>query len=333
MKFSGYDMFTIDIANCYGLDKEEWLHRMLWTEVHYDELEDLWLQAKDKLLYRKAVHNFRLSELGFGTGHVMFLDATASGLQIMAVLSGCKKTAMAVNLIDNGKRNDVYQVIAEKMNTNLPEDQQVSRDGEFDCAPIKKPLMTHYYNKQDQSDVLSEAQEQEFYKVTEGELPGAEDVKMICNSYWSPSAMYHEWTLPNGHVAHVKVTSVVDARLEVDELDHTRFTYRYQKNQPSSQYLSLCPNIIHSIDAYIASEMVIRAKKLGFTLAHIFDAYAFHPNHGQQVIDLYKEILAEIAESNIFEDIISEIAGEPVQIEKDSEDLGELIRKSQYALS
>lgn len=325
-QFTGYQYIQIDIANCFGLDRKDWTERLLWVAEHESELEDLMDEASEPLLYLKAVRAYRDVQAGKPTGHNMFLDATASGLQIMAVLSGCHQTAKRVNLLNTGSREDVYDSTAVEMNSMIDIALHVDR------ADIKKPLMTHYYNKSRQ-DTLEAEQQEAFYLVLSRSFEGAEAVKDVINSYWNSNALEHKWTLPDGHVSRVKVTEMVNARIEVDELDHTTFTYRFESNQPSDQKTSLVPNVVHSVDAYVAREMVRRANKQGFKCAHIHDAFCAHPNHMQKVRENYLDILCEIADSNLLEDILTEIAGEKVELQKYSEMLSMNMKKSEYALS
>lgn len=325
-QFSGLDAIQVDIANCYGLDKEDWPTRMLWTEIHKDELDKFIPDAEESLLYEKAIHAYKQMRQGFSIGHNVFLDATASGLQIMAALSGCKKTAHHVNMIDTGKREDVYIEVAGLMNNELDPLQYVDR------PKVKKPVMTHYYNKSKQ-DTLTDDQKQAFYHVLAHSFEGAEAVKDVTNDYWDSTAMAHSWTLPDGHIAKVLVTDIATARIEVDELDHTTFAYRFESNQPSTTKTSLVPNIIHSIDGYIVREMIRRAKKAGFELAHIFDCFTCHPNYAGQVMQMYREIMAEIADMDLLADILSEISGTQVILQKYSTDLSKDILASSYMLS
>ena len=325
-KYNGLEMLKIDIANGYGLDKQNWVDRLLWVELHADNLEEFIPEAAEPLLMAKAVYALRRVQAGKATGHNMFLDATASGLQIMACLSGCKETAKHVNLINTGNREDVYIEVTGIMNEELAGEGIVSRDD------IKRPLMTHYYNKAKQ-DTLLEIQQDAFYNALQSSFTGAEAVKATINQYWDPNALEHKWTLPDGHVAKVKVTEMVTAKIEVDELDHVTFNYRFEANQPSEVSTSLVPNIIHSIDAYVVREMVRRANVEGFELAHIHDAFTAHPNHMQRVRELYVEILAEIADSNLLADILSEITGTNVVLTKLSNNLSVDILASEYALS
>jgi len=259
------------------------------------------------------------------TGFIMGLDATASGLQIMAALSGCHKTASAVNLINTGKREDVYTVVAEKMNELLPASEAVCR------KIVKKPIITKYYNKA-RPDGLTAAQEEAFTEVLSDAFSGAKDVMEIINDCWDQHALFHQWTLPDGHVAHVLVEEKDTKRLEIDELGVT-VSYVFNNNKPSKRSTSLCPNVIHSIDGYIVREMVRRAKVQGFDLVHIHDSFWSSPNHMNNVRDNYRNILADIADMNLLESIVNEITGNNVNLIKDSDDLSKYIRESEYALS
>jgi len=254
------------------------------------------------------------------------LDATASGLQIMAALSGCKRTAAHVNMIPTGQREDVYTHMVNEMNFNLPLPEYVVR------SDVKKPLMTHFYNKMSQ-DTLTDAQQAAFYTSMADSFTGAQAVMDLINQYWDEYALQHKWTLPDGHVACVKVTEMVNARIQVDELKNTTFTYRFEANQPSIKSSSLVPNVIHSIDAYIAREMVRMAHDQGFQLAHIHDAFAAHPNNMDKVRVNYKMIMAEIADSDLLANILTELAGSPQTVNKLSNDLSLHIMESEYMLS
>ena len=262
--FSGLDYIKIDVANNFGQDKLSWEDRILWFEFNKEELpfrDD----ADNKFLAIKGLHAYHDAMNKIPTGFIMGLDATASGLQIMAALSGCHKTASAVNLINTGKREDVYTVVAEKMNELLPASEAVCR------KIVKKPIITKYYNKA-RPDGLTAAQEEAFTEVLSDAFSGAKDVMEIINDCWDQHALFHQWTLPDGHVAHVLVEEKDTKRLEIDELGVT-VSYVFNNNKPSKRSTSLCPNVIHSIDGYIVREMVRRANKLGFRLVHIHDSF------------------------------------------------------------
>jgi hypothetical protein len=69
-----------------------------------------------------------------------------------------------------------------------------------------------------------------------------------------------------------------------------------------------------------------------FELVTIHDEFKAHANNINHVRYQYKEILAEIAESNVLDDLLSQINGKPGKFNKPVSNLGELIRNSNYAL-
>ena len=324
--FTGLDYLKIDIANAFGLDKEAWDYRLNWVNHLLGYLEDYTDSATEPMLYLKAVQALRKTEAGLPSGHAMMLDATASGLQIMAALSGCKRTAAHVNMLNTGQREDVYTHIVNEMNFNLPLHEYVVRND------VKKPSMTHFYNKRSQ-DTLTDTQQNGFYNAMSDSFTGAQAVMDLINQYWDKYSLQHKWTLPDGHIACVKVTEMVNARIQVDELNDTTFTYRFEANKPSIKSSSLVPNVIHSIDAYIAREMVRRANQQGFQLAHIHDAFCAHPNNMDKVRTNYRLIMAEIADSDLLANILTELAGSPQSVTKLSNDLSHDIMDSEYMLS
>jgi len=326
-QFTGTQYLKIDVANCYGWDKLTWQHRLDWVDACDATLEQRGADADSPILYRKAVRALRLVQRGEPTNHIMGLDATASGLQIMGALSGCITTAEAVNLINTGLREDVYDAIASHMNT-LP-GISVSR------AAIKTPVMTVFYGSTEQpKSVFGEGPElTAFYQALKEKLTGAFQLMTILQSSWRPDVEYHTWTLPDGHVARVPVTQTIEKTLEIDELNHMRFTYRANILCSKPQGRALAANIIHSIDGWIVRMMVRAAEKQGFWMAPIHDCFYASPNNMDKVRANYLTIMAWIAKSNLIETILSEIAGTFVPYTKHSTNLSSYIANAEYALS
>jgi hypothetical protein len=68
-------------------------------------------------------------------------------------------------------------------------------------------------------------------------------------------------------------------------------------------------------------------------LVHIHDCFVFSPDYLQVVQQTYREILAEIANSDLLSNILSEISGTYVPVTKLSIDLAKEILNSEYMLS
>lgn len=122
--FNAIDYICIDLANCVGTqgdfrgDKELFEDRIKWVKDNYHQLESFIDVAEDKPLYIKALHALRQTVLGNPIGHIVRLDATCSGIQIMSAITGCHKGADATGLISN-KRADAYTDVTAAMNKIL----------------------------------------------------------------------------------------------------------------------------------------------------------------------------------------------------------------------
>jgi len=270
-QFSSEDYIKIAIANTYGLDRLDWDKRIIWVNnvIHtfkqgqpnnvngtisaiYELESTNAVNAKEPMMFRKACQALRDFYDNKPSGYFMMLDATASGLQILACLIGCHDTARNTNLL-GGSRVDVYEMGAKGMSEYL--NDIVSRDD------IKKPLMVFFYGSKAQPRVLfgEDTPELEaFYDILDKELGGAVEAMNDIQSCWNPNVLVHEWTLPDGHTAYVPVLEAVDKKIEIDELEHRSFTHRAYINKESTYGISLAANVVHSIDGFIVREMTRR---------------------------------------------------------------------------
>ena len=308
----------IAIANHAGKDKLTWDERVDWvSKQNIDKIE--W---EEPILGRKALRALKDTTEGKPTGYVMSIDATSSGIQIMAVLSGCKKTAKLVNCIDSTTRYDLYTEIVEMMNKQLS--KPVTR------KVIKQVAMTHFYNSRATPKALLSAQQlQVFYEVMEGLLPGAENVMEAINKCWNCDVDHHSWIMPDGHSVYIPVIEPISGVYSDNELGNIPLRWYHQTR--SENFRSLCPNVIHSIDGYMARQMV---RRCDFQLSHIHDCFVFNPNYLQKVTSTYREIMAEIAKSDLLSNILKQISGNSgLQITKSSNNLDLDILNSSYMLS
>ena len=317
-KITKIENLLVAIANHAGKDKLTWEERIDWAIGQNPED----IQWEEPMLGRKAVRAYVDTMAGKPSGYTMSLDATSSGLQVMAAISGCKQTAKLTNMIDVDVRHDLYNRVTEMMNQRLA--KPLTR------KIVKQCVMTHYYNsKATPKALLSEHELSVFYEVMQGLLPGAEDVMETINACWNDQADHHTWTMPDGHTVYIPVIEGINATYTDDELGE--IPLRYYAQTTSDNYRSLCPNLIHSIDGYVAREMI---RRCDFQLSHIHDCFVFSPDYLQDVAGTYREIMAEIAKGNVFQDIIRQITGDTkIVVAKYSDDLDQAILNSSYMLS
>jgi hypothetical protein len=251
--FTGWQYLLIDLANAFGLDKKTFDQRVDWAKDHLSQLESLIEQADSKPLFVKAMMAVRKAQQGVPTGHLVGFDAVCSGMQLMAVVTGCRAAAVATGLIDSGQRPDAYTAVTQEMNSILGGmGVNVKRDD------AKTATMTSLYgSKAEPVKIFGEGTEElkAFYQAMNVVAPGPWALLQVLLNSWQSYALSHDWTLPDGFEARVKVTDKVETRIEVDELDHTTFTYQYKENMglPIGHVKSKsnAANVVHSIDAYV----------------------------------------------------------------------------------
>lgn len=321
-QLSPLEYIKIDAANQFGLDKETWDDRIKWFDKNLGAMKPL--EADEPLLFQKALNAYYDALSGTPTGFIMGLDATASGLQIMAALIGCHQTGKAVNLIDTGKREDVYSEIGKQMGKER--------------VMVKYPIMTYFYGSRLVPESAFGELVNEFYEALEVKLPGAVECMNDMQECWQPDALEHKWTLPDGHTSKVKVMVPVDKKIEIDEMEnangnHATFTHRAYINTPKETGLSLAANIVHSIDGYVVREMFRKAEEQGFELLAIHDSFWASPNYMQNVRENYVQILADIADSDLLQGILRQVTNSQVEYIKLSDNLAPFILKAEYALS
>lgn len=327
-KFTGIEYVKIDIANQFGLDRLRWHDRIHWVNNNQPDLPELIENSEKPLLFEKALRALEAAEQRIKYRFNVGLDATASGIQMMAAMSGCKKTAACVNLINTGKREDVYQDVADEMSDSLG--IKIGR------KTVKKPIMTFFYGSQAQPKAVFGEGEglTAFYSALGNRMPGALELMKLFQSFWNPTVSHYEWAMPDGHVVYWPVMEAIDKGIEIDEAHHLRFTFRSKQPMAQIRGRSLAANLTHSVDGYVCREMIRRAQEQGFHMAPIHDCFYSHPNDMNMVRQNYIDIMAEVAEMDLVTNILSQInPARQIRFHKHSEDLSTDIREAEYALS
>ena len=246
-QFNALDYLCIDIANCVGTqgsfrgDKELFEARIQWVKDHYNSLEDFINVAEDKPLYIKAVHALRETMLGKPTGHLVALDATCSGIQIMSAITGCVRGADATGLVSD-KRADAYTDVTKEMNAILK--LKGFTGIEVPRPDVKRAVMTSGYGSTlvpkevfGEGDMLAT-----FYQACNAIAPEAFKLMADLLDTWQSDALSHNWVMPDNFHVNIKVMQTKETRIEVDELGHSTFTTYVKVNQGSRKGLANVAN-------------------------------------------------------------------------------------------
>ena len=397
--FSGFDYLKIDIANNFGLDKETWHNRIAWFNANEANLDYLVNQAAEPALFYAATQAWKDTLAGKPIGYMISLDATASGLQILAALTGDRSAAQLCNVVDAGGRQDAYTIIYNHMLTALAQHGKISRDD------VKRAIMTSLYSsKAVPKQVFGEgALLALFYETMKAQAPAAWELNETMLQLWNPDTHSHDWIMPDNF--HVQI-AVMDTVRETVHFENQPFDVHYKLNRPMPEGRSLGANVVHAIDGMIVREMSRRCQydqkkvdqladllgggtflganthtdddkmvvilwdhymdtgylsariidhlnedNLGhthfdvirnllrslpakpFTVVPVHDCWRCLPHYGNDLRTQYNLQLQMIAKSELLSSLVSQLVGQPVQVDKLDPDLWMDIAYSNYALS
>ncbi|MFV0357706.1 MAG: DNA-directed RNA polymerase, partial [Bacteroides thetaiotaomicron] len=247
--FKGIEYLMIDIANNFGLDKEDWDVRLEWVKTNESQLESMLKQADEPALYYAAIKAYRTAQRGEPVNYPISLDATSSGMQILACLTGDRKAAMLCNVLDAGCRMDAYQAIYRKMLKALGSKAVLA------AKDVKQAVMTSLYGSQAvPREVFGEGSREldQFYKTMEAEAPAVWELNNYFLEIWDSKAYSYNTILPDNFHSNIKV--MADTEESVEFLGK-KFQVIYKENKPVETGRALGANTTHSVDGLIVREM------------------------------------------------------------------------------
>jgi len=297
------DWLKFHVATQYGLDKSPIKERISWVENNHTLIEKIatdpignlheWEVADEPFQFLAACEEYYACVISCNrhyTGLPIAVDATCSGLQILAGLARDASTAKLVNVIPSDKPQDAYKVIADASKPNIPEclhdvwDRKCTKRTVMTVPYNAKPFSNRGYirdalaekNVEVHNEVLTQvvsAVRQAMDEVVPGPMAVMKWIESTVAELIKAGATELTWTTPSGFtvtqrlmkptveevqlklLGRVKKVSVaVGASEEVDLLHHKNAT---------------APNLIHSLDA---SLLHISALRFDAPLALIHDS-------------------------------------------------------------
>jgi hypothetical protein len=319
--FTGKAYLQMDIAASFGLDNKEWSVRQQWFNDHEHELMDMLPQAKEPALFFAGVQAWEDVKAGKASGYPISLDATCSGLQILAALTCDRSSAELCNVVSTGRREDAYTSIYQFMADKLGEGAKIDR------SKTKTAIMTSLYGSEaEPKKVFGEGiLLYTFYEMMQLHCPGAWDLNQFYLQIWNPEALVYNWVLPDNW--HVR-TKVMGPEVETVHFDGMPFDITTQINRPTEKGRSLGANTTHSIDGMIVREMARRCMYDRAAIIRILNAFAYPAtedydaedenavmvrvlwNHYEKTGYLSARILDHLASENVHlvnEDVVREL--------------------------
>ena len=253
LHFTPKEWLMIDIASKAGMDKAQdgstldYATRLLWTLQNIDILESIRSTVKKPAQFIKAVLALRDTENGIPSGHMVNLDSASSGGQLLSTALRCETGMINTGVINSDKPPALYKTLTDTIQCPVP------------LGVAKLALMTYLYGSTAEPEKAFGDDVELFYQGATEVAPRACIFRDIAINAWQPFKDFHQWVMPNGNTVHKRVWQTIDTRVQVPNLDSRSFTFRHKVNKGKEFSVSLAADIVHSIDAYIASEMSARS--------------------------------------------------------------------------
>ena len=276
------DWLKFQVATTYGKDKDTIQDRLDWVDSNisliirvatdpigrlcdWENVEEPWtfLAACEEYYHTCIIHSRSYTRLPVA------VDATCSGLQILAGLARDASTARLVNVLPGSKPQDAYKVIAVEAEPNCPESIQPH----MDRKTTKRTVMTVPYNAKPFSNrtYIRDALKEKGVEIEKDDLTAT--VKAVRNAMdvvvpgpmrvmkWiekevgeaiKNGATELTWTSPSGFVVtqrlmkknikQISLQLLGRCRIDVATEDSDTVDLAHHKN-------ATAPNLIHSVDA------------------------------------------------------------------------------------
>lgn len=222
-----------DVARSYGMDKSTWEERLSWALSHRDALPG----AKEPFLYASALE----ASKAVTTDHLISLDATASGIQCLALMAQDADSALAVNLGATDAVMNPYQAVHTHM-------------GSYPYEKVKKALMTSFYESVATPMNLFGDDYDKFVSAASKMLPGPWAVKEAIASCMTYKDSY-SWVMMDGFEVFMEVTSPVECSMDIGEGQSMKWI-EHRKAAVGTK--GLTANVTHSLDALVLREVIRR---------------------------------------------------------------------------
>ena len=315
---------AFQVATTYGLDKATMQERQEWvkdnisliTRVATDPIRNLsdWADADEPWTFLAACEEYYSTCIDCSrhyTNLPVAVDATCSGLQILAGLARDASTARLVNVLPGSKPQDAYKVIADVAKPHVPKHLAQY----MDRKATKRTVMTVPYNAKPFSNrsYIREALKDKGVDVEKDDLTAT--VKAVRNAMdvvvpgpmavmkWIESevaaaikrgATELTWESPSGFVVTQRLMKKVVERIELELLGTVKLRVATEDSDTvdiAHHKNATAPNLIHSVDAALLHETAIRFRA---PLALIHDSVLARAVDMGQLSDLVRQTYMQI---------------------------------------
>lgn len=282
---------AFQVATTYGMDKDTMSDRIAWTIENHNLISRIatdpiatlseWEVADEPWTFLAACEEYYHCVIECNRTQTCLpvaVDATCSGMQILAGLARDASTAALVNVLPSEVPQDAYKVVAEKARPHVPECIRPY----LDRKAVKRVVMTVPYNAKPYSNrgYIREALKEKGVEVEKDDLtatvkavreamniivPGPMRVMKWIETEVAAAidrgATELEWATPSGFVVTQKLMKKKVQEIELQLLGRCHIkvaTEDGDKVDKSHHKNATAPNLIHSLDASLLHLSTLR---------------------------------------------------------------------------
>jgi len=260
-------------------------------------------------------------------------DMTNNVVQMYATVLGLRDLGQYVGLTAN-KVGDLRQIIADRMNAELGIDT-FTKDNTKPLFMIwaynagKRRLMEGTYKVEtdfftgrdniiqvvDGLQILADGIDPDkvwstWNNILTELVPSIVALKRVFNLLTRANPFeVAKWTLPDGSIAQYASVELMEKQLHWVSSDLKTRTHTHHRKElvAGTKSAGLLPRVIHSFDAYMMRQLVIRCAQQGIVVVPNHDSFIFDEVYTDVIMSLAKDLFIEILESTAFSDIVTEL--------------------------
>jgi DNA-directed RNA polymerase len=343
----GFLWLQYQVAGTYGLDKLDREQQLDWCNDNYDKLAvftdnpfgmvEFWAAADKPWQFLAAALEL-VGAVEYGEGYMCHLpvtvDGSCNGLQHLSAMGLDRTGAFAVNLTGEPGRQDIYELVADRIVHKLPVDSnwhnRVTR------KVVKRGVMTTPYglthigmrdqllkdrpkcwseipgdpvkNATEMRDLMSEA-------IAETVVASVEIMNWMqeCAGMLADHGQGIRWTAPTGFMVDQYYQQTIQRAYTIVGVGFKTHRKRYLSEyvpgiRKSKQVLAIAPNIVHSFDAAHMTMAVTQAvaEELTDSFVVVHDSFGVHPSDMDRFLNIIKEQFVAIYSVDVLEQLYTE---------------------------
>ena len=335
------DWLSFQVSTTYGLDKATIKDRLDWTSNNHHLITRIaedpigclpeWESAEEPWLFLAACDEYYhccIKRDRDYTALPVAVDATCSGLQILAGLCRDASTASLVNVLPGERPADAYRTVAEHAKPNVPK----SIRPHMDRKVVKRVVMTVPYNAKPHSNrgYIREALKEKGVEIDKDDL--TKTVKAVRDSMneivpgpmavmtWFETEVAKaikrgetqlQWCTPSGFVVTQRLMKKLFKDVELQLLGRVKIrvsTEDSDKVDLSHHKNATAPNVIHSLDA---SLLHLASMRFNAPLSLIHDSVLCRATDMSALSSIVREVYMHLfAEHDYLRDFAAQIGAE-----------------------